>query len=239
MSRGLAAAAAAVIIGTTATAAIVVTAQRRRAAQAQAQALALPAATVWPAYAPVVSTTTTPTPAAPAPSFTSGFTSALNAVASAVAPVAYAPAPTGRPFLNPLADARYRKSSPFGPRINPVTGQPQSLHNGLDMAAPSGTPIYAAAAGRVTKVFNDSTNGHGVKLDHDNGMGTAYIHMVEAPPVRVGQTVARGQLIGRVGSTGRSTGPHLHFMVYRGSTPVDPETLVDFTPWSAGGARLA
>jgi len=135
-------------------------------------------------------------------------------------------------LINPLGSAKYRRSSPFGYRTHPITGD-RKLHQGLDMAAPSGTPIYAAGDGTVEKIFNDDTNGHGVKIRHPNGYMTGYIHMVSAPPVRVGQTVRQGEVIGAVGSTGRSTGPHLHFVLYDTSgTMIDPESgPVDFAPW--------
>jgi len=132
---------------------------------------------------------------------------------------------------NPLRSAKYRRSSGYGMRTHPITGE-RKLHAGLDMSAPQGTPIYAAADGTVEKIFNDSANGNGVKLRHPNGYATGYIHMASAPPVSVGQRVRQGDPIGVVGSTGRSTGPHLHFVLYSPEGDmIDPETMVDFTAW--------
>ena len=155
------------------------------------------------------------------------------------APVEPAGAPTvssatTRRFLNPLADAPYRVTSPYGPRTNPVTGQFQSLHNGLDLGAPQGTPIHAADGGRVVKIWlNDPVNGNAVKIWHPDGWATAYLHMVEPPSVVMGQAVARGQRIGLVGMTGRSTGPHLHFITYTPSGgTTDPRPITDPSPWT-------
>jgi murein DD-endopeptidase MepM/ murein hydrolase activator NlpD len=131
---------------------------------------------------------------------------------------------------HPLKAGTYRISSRYGPRTHPVTGEVGKMHNGLDMAAPTGTPIYAAAPGTVSKLYSGhSTNGNGVILRHsdtDNIIATAYIHMDQVG-VRQGQRVRRGQKIGTVGSTGRSTGPHLHFIVYGpGWRTQDPEPLI-------------
>lgn len=142
----------------------------------------------------------------------------------------------------PLPVGSYRLTSAFGPRTNPVTGQHQSEHNGQDMAAPTGTPVYAAAGGVVAKVYdNHPVNGNAVILGHADTRitGTAYLHLSEVN-VRTGQVVRVGQQIGRVGSTGRSTGPHLHFIVYALGKAVDPtEYLRDARPRvapPAGGA---
>jgi murein DD-endopeptidase MepM/ murein hydrolase activator NlpD len=131
---------------------------------------------------------------------------------------------------HPLKEGTYRLTSPYGPRIDPITGAAGASHNGLDMAAPTGTPIYAAAPGTVSKTYSGhSVNGNGVILRHsstDNIIGTAYIHMDQVM-VRDGQQVRRGKQIGTVGSTGRSTGPHLHFIVYGpGWQTQDPAPLI-------------
>ncbi len=108
---------------------------------------------------------------------------------------------------------RYKISSLFGNRRHPVTGKPDH-HSGNDIPAPSGTPIYAAQAGVVTTVNKNkhaSTYGYYCMINHGNGYVTLYAHQCQVPVVSEGQTVSKGQLIGYVGSTGRSTGPHLHF----------------------------
>ena len=144
------------------------------------------------------------------------------------------PPPTGR-FLYPLANAG-AVGSKFGPRFHPVHKE-HRLHNGQDYKAPSGTPIYAADSGQVTKIYSQATHskseGNGVAIKHSNGYTTYYFHMVEAPMVSQGQTVTRGQMIGKVGSTGASTGPHLHFTIRNPSgNTIDPLTLVDETKWT-------
>lgn len=105
-------------------------------------------------------------------------------------------------------------TSPYGMRWG-------RLHEGIDIGAPSGTPIYAAAA--ATVIYSGWQGGYGnlVVLDHGNGIATAYGHQSQIA-VSNGQTVAQGQVIGYVGSTGHSTGPHLHFEVRVNGTPVDP-----------------
>ena len=114
-------------------------------------------------------------------------------------------------FCSPLgAGWESRVSSEFGYRICPYHGR--ELHSGLDMAASSGTAIRAALAGTVTKSYFSSSYGNYTVIDHGNGMTTAYAHQ-SARLVKVGDVVTAGQVIGKVGSTGNSTGPHLHFEV--------------------------
>jgi len=110
--------------------------------------------------------------------------------------------------------------SVFGPRRDPINGRPR-FHKGVDIAAPSGTPIQAAAAGRV--VFSGRNKGYGnmVMLEHADGRRTLYAH-AEALYVKVGATVAAGQTIAAVGSTGHSTGPHVHFEIRVGDQAVNP-----------------
>ncbi|TVX96082.1 murein hydrolase activator EnvC family protein [Cohnella terricola] len=116
--------------------------------------------------------------------------------------------------------SEYRLSSPFGYRIHPITGS-KKLHTGLDMAAPKGTPIYAAETGVVTVAQSWSGYGNCVIIDHGGGLWTLYGHMSQIL-VEKGQTVKRGEKIGLVGSTGQSTGNHLHFEVRKNAEPVDP-----------------
>ena len=96
-----------------------------------------------------------------------------------------------------------------------------SVHPGIDIGAPSGTPIKAAASGMVLTASYNGGYGNHVVLDNGNGIATAYAHQSQIA-VSVGQTVSQGQVIGYVGSTGFSTGPHLHFEVRVNGSPVDP-----------------
>ena len=111
-------------------------------------------------------------------------------------------------------------TSGFGRRFHPVLGYAR-MHSGVDLRAHYGDPIYAAADGRV--VFSGRHGGHGnyVKLQHAGGIATGYAHMSRIA-ARNGQSVRRGQIIGYVGSTGLSTGPHLHYELYRGGRAVNP-----------------
>ena len=113
-------------------------------------------------------------------------------------------------------------TSLFGPRVHPITGKPDTFHYGIDMAAAQGTPIYATRDGvvRVTAYQADGA-GYYVSLGHTGGYISVYMHMTHYI-VRQGEYVKAGQIIGYVGSTGGSTGPHLHFGIAKNSTYVDP-----------------
>jgi len=113
-----------------------------------------------------------------------------------------------------------RFSSPFGYRVNPVTGI-YTLHAGMDIENHTGTPIHAPAGGVVEEQELSSSYGNYVLLRHGNGIRTRYAHMTAAK-VHVGQVLKRGDLIGLMGSTGRSTGTHLHYEVIVGGSPVNP-----------------
>lgn len=114
-----------------------------------------------------------------------------------------------------------RIASGFGPRIDPVYKTPK-FHYGLDFSAPQGTPIYATADGVVTTSGNTG-NGYGnhVIINHGYGYETLYGHMVRIK-AGTGSSVKRGEVIGWVGSTGKSTGPHLHYEVHKNGKPTDP-----------------
>ncbi len=119
-----------------------------------------------------------------------------------------------------------RVSSGFGMREHPVLGF-QKLHRGTDFAAPTGTPIFAAGSGVIEFAAPKGANGNFVRLRHDNGWETLYLHMnAFAPGLAAGQRVVQGQAIGEVGTTGRSTGPHLHYEVHIDGAPVDPQSIV-------------
>ena len=125
-------------------------------------------------------------------------------------------------FRKPIR-ARWYKSSSFGWRASPFTGA-RSYHSGVDMACPMGTNIYAALPGKVTATGYNSTYGNYVIIAHHSGYKTLYGHMSAILCVS-GQYVTQDSRIGRVGSTGMSTGPHLHFTVFKNGKQVNPENL--------------
>jgi murein DD-endopeptidase MepM/ murein hydrolase activator NlpD len=115
-------------------------------------------------------------------------------------------------------------TSAFGERKNPL-GAGEEFHPGLDIAADEGTPITAAIAGRIIAAAPDGGYGNSIVIDNGNGITTRYAHCSQMY-ARVGEMVSAGQAIGAVGSTGRSTGPHLHFEVRVNDTPVDPKAYL-------------
>lgn len=120
-------------------------------------------------------------------------------------------------------------SSGYGYRANPFTGGGGEFHPGLDFRGPMGAPIYAAAKGTVSFVGQRSGYGNVVEIDHGNGLITRYAHMSGFRTV-VGKPVVPGEQIGLIGSTGRSTGPHLHFEVRVGDRPVNPRPFLEAVP---------
>lgn len=120
----------------------------------------------------------------------------------------------------------YRVTSKFGYRTHPVTGQ-WSLHGGIDLAAPTGTPTYSIQSGTVITSTYSSSYGNYIIVDHGNGMASLYAHLSERG-VSVGTKVSKGQVIGKVGSTGRSTGPHLHFEIRKNGERVNPASYISF-----------
>lgn len=118
--------------------------------------------------------------------------------------------------------------SPFGMRLHPIF-HVWRLHNGVDLHAACGEPIRAAAPGRVARVGFDSASGHRLEIDHGSvgghGLVTIYMH-ARGYSVHVGQQVRRGEVVGRVGSTGWSTGCHLHFTVEVDGRDVDPQRFI-------------
>lgn len=126
------------------------------------------------------------------------------------------------PAIQPISNADLtRVASGFGMRIHPFYKVPK-MHNGIDFTAPRGTEIYATGKGTVVDArYSNGGYGRMVVIDHGFGYQTLYAHMYEIK-VRKGAKVARGQVIGLVGSTGMSVAPHLHYEVHKGNTPIDP-----------------
>lgn len=126
-------------------------------------------------------------------------------------------------MLTPINGARL--SSHFGRRRHPILGYTRA-HNGTDFAAPTGTPIMAAGNGVVERANRFGSFGNYIRIRHPNGYQTAYAHLNGfARGIRAGSRVTQGQIIGYVGTTGRSTGPHLHYEVHLNGSPVNPMTL--------------
>jgi len=115
-------------------------------------------------------------------------------------------------------------TSGFGKRISPFTGN-FSMHRGIDIAARHGTEIVAPANGMVSYVGFDSGLGKVIKVNHGFGMKTVFGHMSKTE-VKIGQKVKRGEVIGYIGNTGRSTGPHLHYSIYVNNVPVNPKRYI-------------
>lgn len=136
------------------------------------------------------------------------------------------PPTSGRPrALDPLA-GRGRITSRYGPRTHPITGEKNKEHEGVDWGAPTGTPVYAAVGGLVERVdtANDGkrdANGNAVVIRTTAGDRWLYLHL-DSVSVGQGQSVTAGDQLGTVGTTGRSTGPHLHLQVYVDGKTVDP-----------------
>lgn len=153
-----------------------------------------------------------------------------GAQAAFAPPAAAAPAaqPVSEPveeqkgFSFPLKELK-RISSAFGPRKDPFTGK-ERFHHGMDIAAEKGTPVFSAAPGKV--IFSGAKGGYGnlVEILHEDGVVTRYGHNAENL-VKEGDIVGPSDQIARVGSTGRSTGPHLHFEVLKDGKAVDPDTF--------------
>lgn len=127
--------------------------------------------------------------------------------------------PTGLPIKEGVV------GSSFGWRVDPINGQ-SALHTGLDFQADQGTPILAAAGGVVVSQEYHPAYGNMLEIDHGNDLITRYAHASKTM-VKKGDLIKRGQLIAEVGTTGRSTGPHLHFEVLVNGTPQDPQKFLD------------
>ncbi|WP_427023199.1 M23 family metallopeptidase [Aureimonas ureilytica] len=128
----------------------------------------------------------------------------------------------GVPLADPLPGATV--SSVFGVRPDPFFQRP-ALHSGVDLAAPTGTLVRSTAAGKVVSAGEAGGYGNMIEIQHANGFSTRYAHLSQID-VAVGERIKAGQAIGRVGSTGRSTGSHLHYEVRTNEAPVDPERYI-------------
>ncbi len=127
-------------------------------------------------------------------------------------------------FVYPLPAGTSYVSCSYGPRVHPLWGY-NSFHYGVDLAAPSNTPVYAIASGKVTLATYGDANGYYISLGHGGGYGSIYCHL-NSFAVSAGDYVSQGQVIGYVGSTGWSTGPHLHFEIHLNGSAVNPMSYV-------------
>lgn len=138
------------------------------------------------------------------------------------------------PFIHPRPG---RVTSPFGQK-RVFNGELRSRHTGLDIHATTGTPVYATNSGRVSLARDLFFTGNTVYLDHGLGLHTAYFHLSAIEVIGEGQWVEKGDLIGRVGATGRVTGPHLHWGLYLHGVPLDPLSLLQ-PGFSRASERIA
>lgn len=128
----------------------------------------------------------------------------------------------GLTWLVPISYTEF--SSPYGWRIHPIYGT-WKFHYGVDLSAPTGTPIVASRSGKVTTTSYDGSSGYHVYINHQDGFVTRYLHMTHYI-VSPGDYVNAGQVIGYCGSTGASTGPHLHFSVYYNGVSMNPADFI-------------
>jgi len=128
------------------------------------------------------------------------------------------------PFSWPVK--KFRITSYYGPRSHPIF-RFSDFHKGIDLDNEFGTPIYAAGDGKVIKAgWHNKRLGNAVIIEHKNGYKTYYGHMTRRHMIREGVEIKRGQMIGRMGSSGSSTGSHLHFAIYRNNKSINPVTLL-------------
>lgn len=136
------------------------------------------------------------------------------------------------PAIQPVSNKRLKRmASGFGYRIDPHY-KTRAFHAGMDFTAPTGTPIYSTGDGRVVRADNSATGyGNHVRIEHGYGYLTLYAHMSKMN-VKVGDKVKRGDIIGYVGNTGKSMGPHLHYEVRKNNNPINPVNFYfnDLTP---------
>jgi murein DD-endopeptidase MepM/ murein hydrolase activator NlpD len=153
-----------------------------------------------------------------------GFERQLQRINLARAQVARLTRTLGTVPVRKPVNGELDSSSGFGVRADPFTGSP-AIHTGLDLAGDTGDPVRATADGKVTAAGWSGGYGKMVDIDHGNGISTRYGHL-SAIDVQVGQSVRTGRQVGRIGSTGRSTGPHLHYETRVRGKPVDPNRFL-------------
>ena len=163
-------------------------------------------------------------PRASSPGRRSAFERQLHRITVARAQIDSAHAHARRRPVRKPVDGEIDIASAFGVRIDPFIGSP-AMHTGLDLHGKTGDPVRATASGKVTTAGWSGGYGRMVEIDHGNGLSTRYGHL-SAIDVHVGQFVRTGQIIGKVGSTGRSTGPHLHYETRVRGDAVDPQKFL-------------
>jgi murein DD-endopeptidase MepM/ murein hydrolase activator NlpD len=129
------------------------------------------------------------------------------------------------PLIAPVSGAAFDRTSGFGPRIDPFTGR-YAFHPGIDFAGPWGAKVTATAAGTVVFAGNRGSYGNMVELDNGFGIHTRFGHL-SSITVSPGMKVAKGASVGRVGSTGRSTGPHVHYEIYFDNVVRNPTNFLE------------
>ncbi|MCL1865649.1 MAG: peptidoglycan DD-metalloendopeptidase family protein [Spirochaetes bacterium] len=133
---------------------------------------------------------------------------------------------SGKTDWNMIIPASGKLSSKFGYRVDPVTKKMNSFHKGVDIAAPEGTPVYAAEKGEVVNAgYNNSGYGNLIIIQHGADLATYYGHLSKIGTPK-GKDVKKGDLIGKIGSTGKVTGPHLHFEIRKGGQALNPEDFI-------------
>ena len=127
-------------------------------------------------------------------------------------------------FDSPIKNAQVTQN--FGKRRY-FNNEPRAPHSGIDIKAPKKTPVYAVNSGKVALVLKHYFSGNVIFIDHGESLVSMYAHL-NSVNVKIGQSVKKGEMIGRVGSTGRATGPHLHFSMYLNTHPINPNFFFDF-----------
>ena len=140
------------------------------------------------------------------------------------------------PLTTPVSGPQFARTSGFGPRLDPFTGR-LGFHPGIDFAGPLGSIVRATAPGRIDWAGPQGGYGNMVEIDHGFGLRSRYAHL-ESVLVKVGDTVANGAPIGLLGSTGRSTGPHVHYEVWFDNVVRDPKNFIDAVPGQKAAADL-
>lgn len=130
-------------------------------------------------------------------------------------------------WYHPPLKGKLHITSRFGQRRNPFGKKSSEFHSGIDLSAKTGTPIYAMLPGEVAHIGYDSRSGNYIKLRHGS-FTVSYCHLIRKPSIPIGSKVLPGQPVAHVGSTGRSTGPHLHITLKRNGRAIDPATLFSY-----------